>query len=717
LKHLLITGILLGLLAGTLAGQINEKRSLSETSHMIYQAAYDPTGEFITTTGSDNNIIIWNASSGIIYRTLVGLKKRPNQAVFSGDGKQLFSAGEDGLITTWDPSLMRITGTASGHTGAIKALAINPAGTLLASGGEDRVVRVWSVDSGRLALVYELKGHKKGITTLAFSPKGNWLVSGGADRKLIMWDMKSGGMVKEVEAHAGWVRYVRYSPDGTQLCSGGDDNLIRIWDAKDLTEIRVLKGHTGWVQTLAYTPSGNYIISGGHDATVRIWNVETGTMVGVSDKLEQIVLSVDASPVKNDFISSCLLSEHLRIWANEFEEAPLARVKSDEPQGPVDREQPSDLEQPPGRETVPVTATEATIAGEQGGDPGTGGDVPQVVLFSPTLKDGRVVHNGTSILIIGKAEGAGGIQTVLINRQRAALSDAGVFQLEIPLSKGENPVELVAVSFKGKMSRTEMVIQCTSEAAPDAVAARSDLPDGRYYGLIIGINDYEDENITDLDFPIQDAESVYKILTGNYAFRDEDITFLKNPTRTEIFNAMDELVHKVGENDNLLIFYAGHGHWDEKTGIGYWLPRDATKANTANWLGNSALRDFIGSIPSKHTLLIADACFSGSIFKTRSAFPTENQGIRKLLELRSRKAMTSGALKEVPDQSVFVKYLIQELKQNESRYLPSEELFSSFKTAVLNNSPNVPQYGTIQNVGDEGGDFVFVKSNDNQSSE
>ena len=72
--------------------------------------------------------------------------------------------------------------------------------------------------------------------------------------------------------------------------------------------------------------------------------------------------------------------------------------------------------------------------------------------------------------------------------------------------------------------------------------------------------------------------------------------------------------------------------------------------------------------------------------------------------------MTSGTLKEVPDQSVFVKYLIRELKENESRLLPSEALFGNFKTAVLNNSPNVPQYGTIQNVGDEGGDFIFVRN-------
>jgi hypothetical protein len=58
---------------------------------------------------------------------------------------------------------------------------------------------------------------------------------------------------------------------------------------------------------------------------------------------------------------------------------------------------------------------------------------------------------------------------------------------------------------------------------------------------------------------------------------------------------------------------------------------------------------------------------------------------------------------------MFLKYLVERLTQNKEKYLPSELLFSNFKSAVMNNSPNVPQYGVIQNVGDEGGDFIFIK--------
>ena len=58
---------------------------------------------------------------------------------------------------------------------------------------------------------------------------------------------------------------------------------------------------------------------------------------------------------------------------------------------------------------------------------------------------------------------------------------------------------------------------------------------------------------------------------------------------------------------------------------------------------------------------------------------------------------------------MFIFYLVERLNENEEKFLPSEILFSSFKQAVMNNSTNVPQYGVIQNVGDEGGDFIFIR--------
>lgn len=237
------------------------------------------------------------------------------------------------------------------------------------------------------------------------------------------------------------------------------------------------------------------------------------------------------------------------------------------------------------------------------------------------------------------------------------------------------------------------------------------IPSGAYYALIIGVKEYSDPNIPSLDHPLQDAQRVYDLLTSAYTFDQKNVTFLKNPDQGQILDELDNLADRVAEDDSLLVFYAGHGYWDEKLKQGYWLPSDASKGSRARWLSNSTIRDYINGIKSKHTLLVADACFSGGIFKTRSIGDTAPRAVQELYRLPSRKAMTSGMMKEVPDRSVFVEYLLKRLKDNAEQYMSSEQLFSSLRQAVINNSPNaqVPQFGEIRETGDEGGDFVFVR--------
>lgn len=255
-----------------------------------------------------------------------------------------------------------------------------------------------------------------------------------------------------------------------------------------------------------------------------------------------------------------------------------------------------------------------------------------------------------------------------------------------------------------------LALRGITKVNPTPTTAGSAIATGKYYAVIIAVQDYLDNSINDLDNPIQDAEKLSRTLLTKYLFTDSTVLLLKNPKREDIIRQFDLLTDKMTEQDNLLIFYAGHGYWDEKLKQGYWLPIDATKTNRGSWFSNADLKTYIGGISSKHTLLIADACFGGSIFKTRDAFGSSTTAINELYKLPSRKAMTSGAMKTVPDKSVFTEYLIKRLNENTEKYISTEQLFSSFKTAVINNSPNgqVPQFGDIRETGDEGGDFIFI---------
>jgi hypothetical protein len=333
---------------------------------------------------------------------------------------------------------------------------------------------------------------------------------------------------------------------------------------------------------------------------------------------------------------------------------------------------------------------------------------PVIKILSPMFSpDGKLESNKADLTILGKtSDEISGVNRLFINAQKFDLTGDGLFVKEIPLTRGENKIEIIAVDNKDNYARQTFTINYVSES----VTASGELKiTGSYYALLIGINKYQDPQVPDLDHPVSDAESLYNVLVTHYLFDPQNAILLKNVTRSDINDAFDLLAQKITPDDNLLIFYAGHGWWDEKANIGYWLPSDAKRNLKADWFRNSTLCDYIMEINSRHTLLITDACFGGSIFKTRSISLEAPKAIQMLYDLPSRKAMTSGTITEVPDRSSFVKYLVERLYENREKCISSEQLFASFRIAVINNSDVIPQYGEIKNVGDEGGDFIFIK--------
>jgi hypothetical protein len=309
----------------------------------------------------------------------------------------------------------------------------------------------------------------------------------------------------------------------------------------------------------------------------------------------------------------------------------------------------------------------------------------------------------SSITIKGVAKDSSGVAVVLVHGEDVRLTptaEGAEFSTEVLLAMGLNNIEIKAVDRFRNEARLLLTVRRTQP-----------MVSGNFHALIIAVQDYSDSSIPSLQNPIQDAQTLIATLNTYYKFDRKNITLLKNPTRNTVIQTFDQLAKKLTKDDNLLIFYAGHGYWDDQMRQGFWLPADAHQSSRSEWISNGTIRDYVAGVPARHTLLISDACFSGGIFKTRDAFSDAKPAIRELYKLPSRKAMTSGMMKAVPDKSVFVEYLIKRLKDNTEQLLTAEMLFTSFRQAVINNSPNsqIPQYGEIRETGDEGGDFIFVR--------
>ena len=329
---------------------------------------------------------------------------------------------------------------------------------------------------------------------------------------------------------------------------------------------------------------------------------------------------------------------------------------------------------------------------------------PEIDLINLNIEPGKILNwNEDKINLLGIIKSNNQKTFLYLNNKEITVNGAGFFNIEYSLIQGINDISLKAVSESKLINELSFKIDYHPK-----VTVVNPGSEGKYYALLIGINNYKDPLINELDRPIKDAEMFYDVITSKYTFEKDNIKLLRDASMAEIIDALDYFAKIVRPEDNFLIFYAGHGVWDATTQIGFWLPSDAKKSSKLDWFRNSTLRDYLQEIRSKHTLLISDACFGGSIFKTRGAFSDAPLAINKLYELPSRKAMTSGTLTEVPDQSVFLKYLIDRLRNNLEKYLSSEQLFSMFRMAVINNSKVIPQFGVIQDVGDEGGDFIFI---------
>jgi uncharacterized caspase-like protein len=135
--------------------------------------------------------------------------------------------------------------------------------------------------------------------------------------------------------------------------------------------------------------------------------------------------------------------------------------------------------------------------------------------------------------------------------------------------------------------------------------------DHKDYALLFATDDYS--SWPALINPIPDAHAIADELKNSYGF---DVNVVKNPTREEIVETLREYgKRKYGPGDQLFIFFAGHGVYDEVFKQGYIVAKDSRMddTNRLTYESYDDLRQIINSIPAKHILLVVDACFSGTL--------------------------------------------------------------------------------------------------------
>ena len=251
---------------------------------------------------------------------------------------------------------------------------------------------------------------------------------------------------------------------------------------------------------------------------------------------------------------------------------------------------------------------------------------------------------------------------------------------------------------------------------------RKSLPNldfGRYNALIIGNNRYA--HFPNLATAVNDAQAMAQLLKAQYGFQTQVLT---DANRYAILSALEEFRSNLTEQDNFLLYYAGHGELDRTNGRGNWLPVDAEPDSRANWISNVAITDILNSMSAKHIMVIADSCYSGTMAR---AITTSLEGgrseekrikwLKLMIDTRSRTVMTSGGLKPVldsggGDHSIFANVLFDVLQSNDDILegpILYQQVAKQVKAAATRlNVDQDPRYAPMQFAGDLGAPFFFV---------
>jgi len=241
---------------------------------------------------------------------------------------------------------------------------------------------------------------------------------------------------------------------------------------------------------------------------------------------------------------------------------------------------------------------------------------------------------------------------------------------------------------------------------------------GDYYALLIYVDDYI--NLPKLETPKYDVEALANILKSRYGFKETKL--VSNPKNSdELVAILDSYADKMNSKDNLLIYYAGHGSFEERMKEGFWQLKDAKERSRVGWISvKSAINNTLNIINAKHILVMSDSCYSGAILrKSGASLPFNLDDIRYYREIyqkKSRTALTSGGLEPVldgsplnPNNSIFSNALLYTLKKNKKPIFSLEEKFPEIKRYIKLKANQTPQYSDIARTGHEmGADFIFV---------
>lgn len=317
-----------------------------------------------------------------------------------------------------------------------------------------------------------------------------------------------------------------------------------------------------------------------------------------------------------------------------------------------------------------------------------------------------------------------GVAELQLNGAATPWDASGTLQHQLEVKDRPMPVAVAVRDRQGQRAEARVVLVHRSAAPavsalerPASPAARATI--GRRHALVVANQRYA--HWPALDTPVADAQAVADVLASRFGYQT---TLIKDVNRAELLQALVRLRQQVGPEDQVVLYYAGHGQMDDATARGYWIPVDGDPKDLSRWVSVIDVTDQLAAMAARHVLVIADSCYSGTL--TRSLIPRVDHAlslsqrhvpVAHLERQKVRVALTSGGLEPVVDggsieHSLFARSLLDVLRQVNGP-VAAQELFGAVSARFSHLGSRLkltqqPQFAPIGFAGHEAGDFVLT---------
>ena len=609
---------------------------------------------------STNDVAILSLSDMNVVAVLTGQSSYITDVIYSNNGNFLATASYDKSVRIWSVqgSDYQVLHQFKDHSSAVRSLTFSFDDKLLASCGDEKRIHIYTYDNKSYKLYNSIEGGRGYIDQVLFQPGSYNLISVNSDY-IYFWNQKNKHYEKS-DSLKGYYRDggLAFSPTGDFLAAPSS-KVVRIWkeDHGAYREMESIYRHTDNVFKLSFSEDGQFLCSSSSDKTAYIWTV-SGVDPSLRSSVAKYMFNELTLAQKRMLLPEVLLEINkkldpkLLLPKDEFETTEsynnrrreLAETSLSFLQEYMEKAY-NISSAPGGNVKIPIQGIIGYNADRQ----------IYKIRFMETeagvsipLEAARQFKNSwkKAHILAWKVKDKGEI----------AFSYED-FKLVHPVSGKRYP--LIPLENPFLLKNGEFGIDERRMGDPGS----SGSPDGEVVegqkvtrALLFATNVYD--SYSELINPVVDASSLSAEFANNYKVIVE---LVENPTLNETVKKIREYATmKYTPQDQLFIFFAGHGIYDRIFKEGYVISKDSKSSDETktSYLSHSNLRTMINNIPCDHVFLVMDVCFGGTFdpliaSSHRGARMYEEISTEDFIERKSkyktRLYLTSGGNEYVPD--------------------------------------------------------------------